>query len=284
MALFRDSDFDLGFEFMLKPLFELKGVYFFYPGKIPALCGIDLTVRAGEKITIIGANGTGKSTLLLMLDGLIFPDRGTIRAFDRELKESIFNDEKFSRFFRSKVGLVFQNSEVQLFSPTVGEDILFGPLQLGLLPKIARERLNRLSETLGIKDLMDRPPHQLSVGEKRKVAIAGVLAIEPDIIIMDEPTAGLDPLTSRHIMDIIIKANESGKTIITATHDLGIIEEISDIVYVLDREKKIAKFGPPEELLKDRMFLEDNNLIHIHPHSHKDKLHTHSHEHLEHHQ
>jgi cobalt/nickel transport system ATP-binding protein len=264
-------------------IFELKGVYFSYLGKFPALCGIDIDIRRGEKIAVIGANGSGKSTLLHMLDGLIFPDKGTIKAFGKEFKENDFNYEGFSGDFRKRVGLVFQNPDVQLFCPTVKEDIVFGPLQLGEEKGMIKKRLDELVGILDIKDLLERSPHQLSIGEKRKVAIAATLIINPEIIILDEPTAGLDPLTSRHIIDLLLQANACGKTIITSTHDLHIVEEISDVVYVFSQEKKIVKAGNPHEILKDTQLLQANNLIHIHSHRHKEKIHAHPHQHLDHH-
>lgn len=264
-------------------IFELKNAWFSYLGKYPALCGIDINIKQGEKITVIGANGSGKSTLLHMLDGLIFPDKGIIKAFGAELKESVFNDESYSRNFRKKVGLVFQNPDVQLFCPTVKEDIMFGPLQLGISKEETGKRLNEIAEILNIGSLMDRSPHQLSIGEKRKVSIASVLVIDPEVLILDEPTAGLDPLTTRHIIDLLIKANMSGKTIITATHDLHIVEEISDVVYVFSQGKKIIKSGRPDEILNNTQLLQDNNLMHIHSHRHENKVHVHPHLHLDHH-
>jgi len=264
-------------------IFELRDVYFSYLGKYPALCGIDMEVRRGEKLAVIGANGSGKSTLLQMLDGLIFPDKGSVKAFGRGLDEGTFSDGDFSRYFRSKVGLVFQNPDVQLFCPTVKEDIIFGPLQLGVEKAEIEKRLAELGDILDLKDLLNRLPHQLSVGEKRKVAMASTLAIEPEVIILDEPNAGLDPLTSRHIIDIIIQANLDGKTVITATQDLHIVEEIADTVYVLSKDKKIARRAPVREVLADEEFLRYHNLVHIHSHRHKDKIHTHPHQHLEHH-
>ncbi|MFA5410764.1 MAG: ABC transporter ATP-binding protein [Candidatus Omnitrophota bacterium] len=265
-------------------IFELKDVYFSYLGKYPALCGLDIGIKAGEKVAVIGANGSGKSTLLHMLDGLIFPDKGTIKAFGEELKEGLFNEESFTRSFRKKVGLVFQNSDIQLFCPTVKEDITFGPLQLGVGREEVEKRLLSLADILGIAGLLDRSPHQLSIGEKRKVAIASTLAIDPEVIILDEPTAGLDPLTSRHIIDFLIEANLSGKTIITSTQDLHIVEEIADKIYVFNAEKKIIKSGLASEILLDTEFLRENNLIHIHRHKHRDTIHTHPHHHLDHHQ
>ncbi|RJO63660.1 MAG: ABC transporter ATP-binding protein [Candidatus Omnitrophota bacterium] len=268
---------------MSNSIFELKDVRFTYLGKFPALCGIDLIVSKGEKIAVVGANGSGKSTLLHLLDGLIFPDKGTIRAFGQELKEGVFNDESFSRDFRKKVGLVFQNPEVQLFCPTVKEDVVFGPLQLGMAKATIAKRLEGLIAVLGIKDLLDRSPHQLSIGEKRKVAIASTLIIDSDVLLLDEPTAGLDPLTTRHIVDLLIQEHKSGKTIIVSTHDLHIVEELADTVYVVSQEKQIVKSGKPQEILEDFQLLQAHNLIHIHRHTHDDTIHTHPHLHTEHH-
>ncbi|MCX5706492.1 MAG: ABC transporter ATP-binding protein [Candidatus Omnitrophica bacterium] len=268
---------------MSEPIFELKNIHYSYLGKYPALCGIDMTVKQGEKIAFIGANGSGKSTLLRILDGLIFPDSGVIKAFGKELNEDLFSLEDFSSSFRKKVGLLFQNPDVQLFCPTVKEDIVFGPLQLGVSRQEADKRLDEITTLFNINDLLNRAPHQLSIGEKRKVAIASTLVIDPDILLLDEPTAGLDPQTARQIIDIIIEANEKGKTIITATHDLHIVEEIADTVYILSRDKKIASFGASRELLADTALLQNHNLVHIHRHRHKDEIHIHPHQHLEHH-
>jgi cobalt/nickel transport system ATP-binding protein len=131
--------------------------------------------------------------------------------------------------------------------------------------------------------LLDRSPHQLSIGEKRKVAIASTLIVNPDVLILDEPTAGLDPLTTRYIIDMLIQANESGKTIITSTHDLHIVEDVSDIVHVFSQDKKIIKSGQSDKILKDIALLQAYNLVHIHSHRHKDKIHVHPHLYFGHH-
>jgi len=264
-------------------VFELRKFHFSYLGKFPALCGIDVEITRGEKIAVIGANGSGKSTLLQMLDGLIFPGQGQIKVFGKELKEGDFQDADFSENFRKKIGLVFQNPDVQLFCPTVREDILFGPLQLGMKKKEIEARLEEVVGILGINGLLERSPHQLSIGEKRKISIASTLIINPDVLILDEPTAGLDPLTTRHIIELLVDENASGKTIITSTHDLHIVEEIADKVFVFSQEKKIIRSGSPCEILDDIQLLEDNNLIHMHSHRHTGKTHTHPHQHLEHH-
>jgi cobalt/nickel transport system ATP-binding protein len=264
-------------------IFELSDVHYSYPGKFPALCGVDMSVRSGEKIAVIGANGTGKSTLLQILDGLIFPHHGQVTAFGESLNEWSHKDEKAAHRFRKRVGLVFQNADIQLFCPSVKEDIAFGPLQLGVSDEEVRRRLLEVAQILDIEHLLERVPHQLSIGEKRRVAIASVLAIDPDVYLFDEPTAGLDPSTVRHIIDFIVNANQRGKTIITATHDLHIIGEIAETVYVFGRNKQIVRGGAPESVLNDRPFLEANNLIHIHRHQHGGKEHLHHHLPLEQH-
>lgn len=268
---------------MNKFIFELEDIHYSYLNKFPALCAIDMKIEAGEMVAVVGANGSGKSTLLQMLDGLIFPDQGEIKFFGKALNQAAFNNSDFSRYFRSKVGLVFQNPDTQLFCPTVKEDIIFGPLQLGVENNEVNRRLDKLIEIFNLKSLIDRSPHQLSVGERHKVAIASTLAIDPDVMILDEPTAGLDPQTVRQIVDIVIDYNEAGKTIISATHDLHIVEEIADIVYVLNTEKKVAGIFTPHELLSNEKLLKESNLIHIHRHKHKDTIHAHPHQHLEHH-
>ena len=264
-------------------IYEVKDVHFSWPGKFPALCGVDMTIRPGEKIAVIGANGTGKSTLLHLLDGLIFPHQGSVTAFGERLLEHSLFDEQAAHRFRRRVGLVFQNADIQLFCPSVREDIAFGPLQFGVAEEEVNRRIREVAQVLDIHHLLDRVPHQLSIGEKKRVAIASVLAIDPDVYLFDEPTAGLDPLTVRHIIDFMVNANRRGKTIITATHDLHIIGEIADTVYVFGRNKRIVRGGSSESVLNDRVLLESNNLIHIHRHHHDGKEHVHQHLPLEQH-
>lgn len=263
-------------------IFELHDVHYSYLGRSPALCGIDLTIRAGEKVAIIGANGTGKSTLLHLLDGLIFADQGRATAFGKELNEDFFIDPESSHGFRRKVGLVFQNADIQLFCPTVKDDIAFGPLQLGVEPAAVEDRLQKAAQRIGVVHLLDRVPHQLSVGEKRKVAIASVLAIDPDVMLLDEPTAGLDPATVRQVIDLIVQANQAGKTIVVATHDLHLVEAMADVVYIFSQEKKIVKSGSPESILSDTALLQTHNLIHAHAHRHHGEIHSHPHQHFKH--
>jgi cobalt/nickel transport system ATP-binding protein len=264
---------------MAQSVFSLRDVSYSYPGGIAALENLTLDFNQGERVAIIGANGTGKSTLLTLLDALVFANKGSVLAFGRELTEKSMQDSLLQREFRRRVGFVFQNPEVQLFCPTVREDIVFGPLQLGVDHAEIRRRLAVIAEKMHIGHLLDRSPHQLSLGEKKKAAIASVLIMEPEVLLLDEPTAGLDPQTMRDIIDVIDQAHKNGKTVVMATHDLHIVEEIADVVHVFGGNKSVIRSGTAEEILADTEFLQRNNLIHIHVHRHLGVKHTHAHDH-----
>ena len=160
--------------------------------RYPALDQVNLAVTAGESLAILGANGCGKSSLLKILDGLYFPDRGSITAFGKPLTEAAFLEDAFNFDFRRRVGLVFQDSDVQLFMPSVWDEVAFAPLQLGISQQQVKERVAAALAALQIEKLSDRPPHQLSNGEKKRVALASVLSLSPDVWLLDEPTTGLD--------------------------------------------------------------------------------------------
>jgi cobalt/nickel transport system ATP-binding protein len=264
-------------------IFEIKNASYSYLDKYPALKNIDIQIKKSERIALLGANGSGKSTLLLMLAGLIFSSSGSVKFFDSILTEEKVSDERFRPIFRRSVGIVFQNPDIQLFNSNVKDEILFGLLQLGLPEDEIDKRLNSSLSLMSIEHLIDRHPQYLSIGEKKRVSIASVLAMEPDIILMDEPTAGLDPRTMRHLMDTITVLSAEGKTIITATQDIHIVPEIADRAIVLSEDKCIVKDGHVSEVLKDREFLERHNLIHSHIHMHEGKPHVHPHEHPDHH-
>ncbi len=269
---------------MAEPVFTLIDVSYSYPGHIHALSGLNLTINRGDRVAVIGANGTGKSTLLTLLDALIFSTSGTVQALGTALTNRNMNDASVQREFRKKVGFVFQNPDIQLFCPTVREDILFGPLQLGVPKDIIQKRFEAVVERIRIGHLLERSPHQLSIGEKKKVAIASVLVIEPEVLLLDEPTAGLDPQTTRDIIGVIYDTHQAGKTVVMATHDLHIVEEIADVVHVFGKEKSIIRSGKPEEILTDFEFLKSQNLVHIHVHRHLHTAHVHMHGHDESHQ
>jgi cobalt/nickel transport system ATP-binding protein len=252
-----------------EPLLVCRDLRYAYLERFAALDGVSLEVRRGEKVALLGANGSGKSTLLKILDGLLFPDAGTYRAFDQDVTEDNLEDEQFSMGFRSRVGFIFQNSDAQVFSPTVREEVAFGPLQLGW----DRDKIDaRIADVLGmldIADLADRAPFQLSGGEKKRVAIASVLVMNPEVLLFDEPTAELDPRTQGWLVELIAELNHAGKTIVMATHDLDILDVVADRCLVFSEEHRIAAEGPPDELLADRALLLSTNLIHDHSHVHR---------------
>lgn len=262
-------------------VFELTDVSYSYLGRFEALRDVCFTIKQGEQIAILGANGSGKSTLLALLDGLIFPDSGTIRAFGNVLTEDSLslNGGGFAQYFRKKVGFVFQNPDVHLFCPTVFDELAFGPLQLDMPESEIRERVEDILSMFGIENLRDRAPHTLSGGEKKKVSIASILSINPDVLILDEPTSGLDPRTQVWLIMLLNELRELGKTIVLATHDLGIIDEIADRALVVDENHKIMADGDIDKILNDKTLLLKVNLIHEHVHRHGRLLHSHEHGH-----
>jgi len=245
-------------------VFEVKHASFAYDGKQLALDKIDLTVHAGECLVILGANGCGKSTLLKLLNGLYFPTQGTISAFGKPLSENALRDDEYNFAFRRRVGLVFQDSDVQLFSASVLDEVAFAPLQLGLPREEVHHRVNQALELLRIGKLINRAPHRLSGGEKRRVALASILTLDPDVWLLDEPTSGLDPRSQSWLVGFILEQRQAGKTIITATHDLVIAEQIATTIYVFDEDHHIVASGRPAEVLGDHNLLHRCSLSHYH--------------------
>ncbi|GBE55469.1 MAG TPA: ABC transporter ATP-binding protein [Euryarchaeota archaeon] len=245
-----------------KILFELNNVSYSYLGRFNALKNISLKVVQGERIAILGANGAGKSTLLKLMDALNFPTSGSIKAFGRALTEKEIDDSgDFTRYFRKKVGLLFQNPDIQLFSPTVFDEIAFGPLQLDMGKDEVRKRVGDVLDMLDIGDLVDRSPYQLSGGERKKVAIATILVVNPDVLLLDEPTSNLDPKTKKWFITLLNELNKIGKTIITATHDMQTVTSIADRFIVLSEEHTLVADGPSGDILEDRELLLRTNLI-----------------------
>ncbi len=262
-----------------EPAFELVNVTFDYAGEITAARDISMSIASGEKVAILGANGSGKSTILRILNGLAFPSAGSVRAFGRDINERVMNDEASTMKFRRRMGFLFQNPEAQLFSATIREEIAFGPLNIGLERAEIELRIDDLAGALGMTGLLDRPPFRLSGGEKKKVALASILAMSPDALLLDEPTSGLDPRTQQWIVELLIKLNRAGKTIITATHDLTHVPLLADRVVVLTEDHQIAADGPAREILADTALLSSVNLIHEHAHWHGNLYHSHPHFH-----
>jgi cobalt/nickel transport system ATP-binding protein len=241
-------------------------VSYSYLGRFPALDGVSLTVRPGEMVALLGANGCGKSTLLKVLDGLVFPDAGSFHAFGAEVTEEALEDEQFNQAFRSRVGFIFQNSDAQVFSPTVRDEIAFGPLNMGMPAGQVEQRVRDTLDMLDIADLADRAPFQLSGGQKKRVAIASVLVMNPEVLLFDEPTATLDPRTQQWLMELIVELNRSGKTIVLATHDLEILDLLADRCVVLSESHRLVAEGPPGEILDNRALLLGVNLVHERSH------------------
>jgi cobalt/nickel transport system ATP-binding protein len=245
-------------------IFTVEQVSFAYEGQQLALDRVDLEVLAGESLVVLGANGSGKSTLLKLLDGLYFPTQGSISAFGNPLTERALQDEAVNYAFRRRVGLVFQDSDVQLFSPSVLDEVAFAPLQLGLSRLEVEARVEAALKALRIEKLRQRAPHRLSGGEKRKVALASILSLQPEVWLLDEPTTGLDPRSQDWLVEFIQAQQQAGKTIVTATHDLGIVELIATRVYVFDEDHRVVAAGTPQAILGNHDLLHACNLAHYH--------------------
>ncbi|MGB6007761.1 energy-coupling factor ABC transporter ATP-binding protein [Castellaniella sp.] len=259
-------------------LFSLTDVHYAYRG-VTALDGISLTIPEGRRSVLLGANGSGKSTLLRVLAALYFAERGEARAFGQPLTEAAFADDAQALAFRRRVGLVFQNPEVQLFNPTVFDELAFGPLQLGWEKQRVRDAVAQTLQVMELEPLRDRSPHHLSGGEKKRVALASVLITDPDVLLLDEPLGGLDPKSQSQIIDLLVGWRGGGKTVITATHELGLITDIADEAYVLHQGTLLAR-AAPADVLADMPLLTLARLVHAHRHIHADgSVHAHPHIH-----
>jgi cobalt/nickel transport system ATP-binding protein len=266
-------------ELEIKSIFEAKDISYHYAGSIPALEKISFSIHPGEMVALVGANGTGKSTLLKLLDGLIFPSEGELLAFGRPLSENTFKDKTFNSEFRRKVGLVFQDPDVQLFSATVWDEVTFGPLQLSINTDEIISRAKESLELLKISHLKDRPPYLLSGGEKKKVSLASVLSLRPQVLLLDEPTSGLDPWSQGNLIDFLLQWGDKDKALVFSTQDLDIVEEIATRVIVISTDHGIVADREPAKFLADPEFLLRTNLVHEHSHRHKNLVHRHPHIH-----
>lgn len=261
-------------------LFKLEKINYSYNGNIPALVNVTMEIKPEERFAIIGANGAGKSTLLKIMAGLIHPISGNLFFKGHPVTKQKLQNIDFLRKFRGSVGFVFQDPDVQLFSATVFDELIYGPIQLGLSKEEAVARAEEVMNMLEISELKDRPSYMLSGGEKKRVALGCVLTMNPEILILDEPTSGLDPKTQCFLMELMVFLNSQvKKTIIIATHDLIIVDELQAKVAVLGEDHRIEKTGTAEEILADEKLLLSVNLIHEHLHFHRDTLHRHLHAH-----
>ncbi len=235
-------------------LVETRDLTHIYRGNVPALQRVNFIAERKSRIAVIGPNGAGKSTLFKHFNGILKPTSGEVLVRGEPItKENVREVRKF-------VGIVFQNSDDQIFSPTVEQDIAFGPTNLGLDEATVAHRVEEALHLLGIEDLRERVPHHLSGGEKKRVAIAGILAMEPQVLVLDEPTAGLDPQGVADLVEFVNRLPEEyGMTVIFSTHHLDLVAEMADFVYVMDQGRVVASgtveevFTRPELLAQTRL-------------------------------
>ncbi len=232
------------------PLIEAQDLVYVYPDGHVALRGISLRIFRGEKVALVGPNGAGKSTLLLVLAGLLRPTAGVLRVEGEEIGNGDL------RRLRARAGLVFQDPDDQLFSPTVFDDVAFGPIYQGLPELVVRERVDEALRAVGMAWAASRISHHLSVGEKKRVAIATVLALRPELMLLDEPTAGLDPRGRRELIRLL---RDLPRTMLVATHDMRLVAELFPRVVVMDEGRVVAD-GPTEGILRDKVLLEAHGL------------------------
>jgi cobalt/nickel transport system ATP-binding protein len=238
--------------------------------------GVSLRIERGERVVLLGVNGCGKTTLLRALDGLVFATGGEVRFGGDRLDAAALDGAAFRRRFRGEVALLFQNVDAMLFNPTVADEIAFGPRQLGLPDVDAR--VARWAEALEVAPLLGRPPFELSGGEKQRVALAALLAVEPRVLLLDEATANLDPASSARVVDLL--AAVDGLTTVASTHNLSMASELGTRAVLLHpRGQGILYDGPPEGLLGDERLLVESGLAHSHAHRHGGAAHAHYHVH-----
>jgi len=227
-------------------ILEARDVFFDYPDGTSALKGVSLGIEKGKKVAVLGPNGAGKSTLFLHFNGVYRPKSGKVFFSGSEVR---YNHSSMMAL-RKNVGIVFQDPDAQLFSASVYQEISFGPLNLGLNEEQVKERVNRAMAATGITELGEKPTHLLSYGEKKLVSIADILAMEPSVIICDEPAAWLDPGHTARVLELFDRINRNGTTVVMSTHDVDMAYSWSEYVYVM-HGGKIAGEGTPQAVFQD---------------------------------
>lgn len=235
---------------MSQPSVEIIDLHYAYPDGHSALSAVHLHLHPGEKVALVGPNGAGKSTLLLHLNGILSHQTGELRICGLDV-----NAKNLGRV-RALVGLVFQSPDDQLFSPTVFDDVAFGPIYQGLKPAQVDERVHEALEQVHMEEYARRVSHHLSVGEKKRIALATVLAMQPEVLALDEPSAGLDPRARRTLIHLL---SEMPQTMLVATHDLPMVRELFTRTVVMDQGRVVAD-GPTAQILRDAALLEAHGL------------------------
>jgi len=235
-------------------LIETRDLCYSYPHSVRALEGINFIAPRNARIAVIGSNGAGKSTLFKHFNGIFKPSSGSVLIRGEPItKANIREVRKF-------VGIVFQNADDQIFSPTVEQDVAFGPTNLGLDEETIHHRVHEALKIVGIEDLAERVPHHLSGGEKKRVAIAGVIAMEPEVLVLDEPTAGLDPQGVHDLVGFINSLSKTyGMTVVFSTHDVGLVAEVADYIYVMNKGRFVAE-GTIDEIFRQPDMLKSMRL------------------------
>lgn len=236
-------------------MLEAKNISYSYDNDTQALKNINLKIKHGEMVAILGKNGAGKSTLFLHFNGIYEPDKGEILVDGEKLK---YNKKALLKC-RQKVGIVFQNPDNQIFAPSVEEDIAFGPLNLKLPRDEVQHRVEEALKRVGMEGFEKRAPHHLSGGQKKRVAIAGILAMKPEIMVLDEPTAGLDPQGALNIMNLLSKLNKEGITIVISTHDVDLVSQYVNKIFVM-ADGEIIGDGTPKEIFSNEDLIKKANL------------------------
>jgi cobalt/nickel transport system ATP-binding protein len=233
---------------------EMENVRYVYPDGSVALDGVSLRIMKHERVAIMGPNGAGKTTLLMLINGLFTPSKGNVNVLGLPVNGSNLRE------VRMKVGLAFQNPDDQLFCPTLWEDITFGPLNMGLPEEEITRRANEALKAVGLEGYEEKPPHHLSVGEKKKAAIATVLAMKPEILILDEPTANLDPKSRAELIELLNNLYRTqGITLVVATHDVNFVPLVMDRVYILNSGRVIAE-GSVRAVFSNVKLMKEANL------------------------
>ncbi|MEI7706175.1 MAG: ABC transporter ATP-binding protein [Deltaproteobacteria bacterium] len=256
-------------------IFEARDLGYAQDGR-PVLRDVGFSIGPGERVVVLGVNGCGKTTLLRMLDGLLFPTSGSLRYAGSTLDARALEEAAFRRRFRGEVGFLFQNVDAMLFHASVADEIAFGPRQLGMAD--VDERVLRWAGALGLEPLLARPPFELSGGEKKRVALASLLVCDPKVLLLDEATANLDPAWSARLVDLL--AARRDLTVVAATHNLSVAQELGDrAILVGPAGEGLLHDGPTAALLRDPELLVRSGLAHRHLHAHDGSDHAHFHVH-----